>query len=617
MASVPPLSRSASSRLTSASVSSMVPSARSTVIRPGSPRSTSRGTRTPCRVSLSWAALIPLAVASVAARSMVENRPVARWGRNGTSRTCTTGRRPRSYSRWRASVTRFSKTRAAAKSAPAPSRSTTTTAISSLRMRSPRVPRAGGLQPAPAGSAPGERRQQGQLGPVGDGGGRVSPALAVHQHARVSEDGHEAVAEAVAELVEDGLEGRRRRLHLWHPGRLPEGGEQSDPDHAAMVGCAAARCGRGGNQTRRRPGGRARLPDRPGRGGEGGPPRPGVPGPPRDHAAPRRGQHGRRGGQGARGGRRHPRPLPRPADRRRPPGRAGRDARGRAGRAPARLGGLRLPAPLGRAGRDRGPGAAAHPATGGGRPRRRHPRRRPGRRPRLLPGPPPEPAARPDLQGVRAAAVPGRPPRPGLDPGAAPPGGVGLRLLRRHPHRRRPRPPPPGQARPRARVDDRHRPRRRLQAATGGPGQGGTRSRRLAALKVPSGPVDYPYVRRAHGLRPMTVSPTLTKLARAHSGAMARRAAARYGGRCDRRALWHNDISKKAGRWVWLGQNVGCGTLGRDGVKASVRRIQNAFMSSPGHRRNILYPRATSFGASTWIAGPIIWVTVNFKQSPG
>jgi hypothetical protein len=31
--------------------------------------------------------------------------------------------------------------------------------------------------------------------------------------------------------------------------------------------------------------------------------------------------------------------------------------------------------------------------------------------------------------------------------------------------------------------------------------------------------------RRAHGLRPMTVSPTLTKLARAHSGAMARRAA--------------------------------------------------------------------------------------------
>jgi hypothetical protein len=82
---------------------------------------------------------------------------------------------------------------------------------------------------------------------------------------------------------------------------------------------------------------------------------------------------------------------------------------------------------------------------------------------------------------------------------------------------------------------------------------------------------------------------SLLALARAHSGAMARRAAARYGGRCDGRGLWHNDISRKAGRWVWLGQNVGCGTLGRDGVKASVRRIQNAFMSSPGHRRNILH----------------------------
>jgi uncharacterized protein YkwD len=113
----------------------------------------------------------------------------------------------------------------------------------------------------------------------------------------------------------------------------------------------------------------------------------------------------------------------------------------------------------------------------------------------------------------------------------------------------------------------------------------------------------------------MKVSSTLTRLARAHWGAMARRSAARYGGRCDGRALRHNDISRKAGRWVWLGQNVGCGTLGRD-VKASVRRIQDAFVNSPGPRRNILYRRATHFGVSTWIAGRVIWVTVNFKQVP-
>jgi uncharacterized protein YkwD len=121
--------------------------------------------------------------------------------------------------------------------------------------------------------------------------------------------------------------------------------------------------------------------------------------------------------------------------------------------------------------------------------------------------------------------------------------------------------------------------------------------------------------RRAHGLRPMVVSTTLTKLARSHPGAMAGTSARRFGRRCDGRALWYNDISRRAGRWVWLGQNVGW-HLGRDGIEASVRRIQNAFMASPGHRRNILYRRATTFGVSTWIAGRVIWVTVNFKQTP-
>ena len=60
------------------------------------------------------------------------------------------------------------------------------------------------------------------------------------------------------------------------------------------------------------------------------------------------------------------------------------------------------------------------------------------------------PRARPDLQGVRAAQVPRPAPRPGLHPRAAAAGGVGLRLLRRHPHRRRPRAPAARQARHRA-----------------------------------------------------------------------------------------------------------------------------------------------------------------------
>ena len=124
--------------------------------------------------------------------------------------------------------------------------------------------------------------------------------------------------------------------------------------------------------------------------------------------------------------------------------------------------------------------------------------------------------------------------------------------------------------------------------------------------------------RRDNGLRSLPSSATLAQLARSHSVAMARKSAARYGGRCDSRALWHNDISKASDHWVWLGQNVGCGSLGSDGLTASVNRIQNAFMASSGHRRNILYRKANLFGTGTWIKDGVIWVTVNFEQTtPG
>jgi uncharacterized protein YkwD len=124
--------------------------------------------------------------------------------------------------------------------------------------------------------------------------------------------------------------------------------------------------------------------------------------------------------------------------------------------------------------------------------------------------------------------------------------------------------------------------------------------------------------RRETGLKSMATSATLARLARSHSVAMARRSASRYGGRCDSRALWHNDISKASDHWVWLGQNVGCGSLGSDGLTASVRRVQNAFMASSGHRRNILYRKANRFGVGTWIKDGVIWVTVSFEQTtPG
>jgi uncharacterized protein YkwD len=149
----------------------------------------------------------------------------------------------------------------------------------------------------------------------------------------------------------------------------------------------------------------------------------------------------------------------------------------------------------------------------------------------------------------------------------------------------------------------------------------------MVALPIPAnaGPrTDAAFVRATNadrhdnGLKSLPTSATLAKLARSHSVAMARKSAARYGSRCDSRALWHNDISKASDHWVWLGQNVGCGSLGSDGLTASVRRIEDAFMASSGHRRNILYRNANLFGTGTWIQDGVIWVTVNFEQTtPG
>ena len=116
--------------------------------------------------------------------------------------------------------------------------------------------------------------------------------------------------------------------------------------------------------------------------------------------------------------------------------------------------------------RDRRPAATAGRASRRrrrpGEPRQGQPRRARHRRGHLHRAAA-RPSARPHLQGIRAAEVPGAARGPGVHPRAAAAGGVGLRLLRRHPHRRRPRAAAARQARPRVRVADRHRAQRRLQ----------------------------------------------------------------------------------------------------------------------------------------------------------
>ncbi len=104
--------------------------------------------------------------------------------------------------------------------------------------------------------------------------------------------------------------------------------------------------------------------------------------------------------------------------------------------------------------------------------------------------------ARPDVQGVRAPQVPRPAPGPRLQPPAAAPGGLGLRLLRRHPHRRRPRPPAARQARPRARDADRHRAQRRLPVRAPDHREGtGHRRPHPGLARTP----DPPSVRRGRG----------------------------------------------------------------------------------------------------------------------
>ncbi len=137
-----------------------------------------------------------------------------------------------------------------------------------------------------------------------------------------------------------------------------------------------------------------------------------------------------------------------------------------------------------RPGRGRGAAAAGHRAAAELARRRRGPARDQVRRPvdrrRGVHGQDRRPQPAPDVQGVRAGEVPGPAPGPRLHPPAAAAGGVGLRLLRRHPHRRRPRTPAAGQARHRQRDADRHRAQRGLpvRQPDGAQGRAGRRRHR-------------------------------------------------------------------------------------------------------------------------------------------
>jgi hypothetical protein len=98
-----------------------------------------------------------------------------------------------------------------------------------------------------------------------------------------------------------------------------------------------------------------------------------------------------------------------------------------------------------------------------------------------------------------------------------------------------------------------------------------------------------------------SVDPQLSKVASRHSSRMA-----------DRSLLYHStDLRHVVTRWSTLGENVGTGP--------SVKSLHRAFMASPAHRDNILYPTFRHVGVGSARRGGRLWVTVVFeaRRDPG
>jgi uncharacterized protein YkwD len=107
--------------------------------------------------------------------------------------------------------------------------------------------------------------------------------------------------------------------------------------------------------------------------------------------------------------------------------------------------------------------------------------------------------------------------------------------------------------------------------------------------------------RSNNDVRTMRLDPQLSMVASRHSDRMASRG-----------VLYHSaDLGQVVTRWSTLGENVGTGP--------SVKSLHRAFMDSPAHRENVLYPSFRHFGVGSKKRGGRLWVTVVFeaRRDPG
>jgi uncharacterized protein YkwD len=86
-------------------------------------------------------------------------------------------------------------------------------------------------------------------------------------------------------------------------------------------------------------------------------------------------------------------------------------------------------------------------------------------------------------------------------------------------------------------------------------------------------------VRAEYNLRPLQVDPALALAARAHTTSLLRTQVFEHGSFAER-------IARYGGRGPAFGENLAWGT----GSRASARSIVTAWMTSPGHRANLLRP---------------------------
>ena len=106
-------------------------------------------------------------------------------------------------------------------------------------------------------------------------------------------------------------------------------------------------------------------------------------------------------------------------------------------------------------------------------------------------------------------------------------------------------------------------------------------------------------LRASKGLPSLVVDVRLTDVARAWSASMARR-----------NTLEHNpDLASQApSTWQKLGENVGYG--------GSVSQVQDAFVNSPSHYRNLVDGAFNAVGVGVVWVGSRLWVTQVFMQGP-